>query len=835
MIDHSRNLLFILLALFTFEATSQEIETTRPLKDILDEVSETYGYRFNYALATLEGFEVSPPEASWTFEEVLSFLRRETGLQFSLLPGKIISVNKATLLICGYLRDDMNSPLPYATIRAGTTSTISNEEGFFEIETGRETDLVVIEFLGYREIQRQAGLFPSGDCPVVTMQPEEQRLSEIVLYDYLIRGIDQMGDGSYQIDFSRFSILPGLVETDVLQAVQAFPGIQSVSETVSDLNIRGGTNDQNLLTWDGIKMYQSGHFFGLISLFNPMITQKVSLRKNGTPSSYTDGVSGTIDMETERNLSRDFSGSVGLNFIDVSGFVDTPLGDRSSLQVAARKAINDFVETPTYDQYFSRISQDTEVENNSLNVTNTAKSFDYYDTSLRWLWEPGPADQLRINFIHASNSLQFNENATINSALQTRESRLTQNSIAGGLEYLRKWNTRLSSQIQVYNTDYKLQAVNANIEADQRFLQENKVSETSVRTSVRYALINNWHLNTGYQFIETKITNLDDVDNPIFVRLDAEVLRIHSGFSSLDYASGNGATNIELGLRFSHLDKFRKQLWEPRLSFNQRIFNGFHMEILGELKHQNTSQVINFQNDFLGIEKRRWQLSNDADIPVIEGKQGSLGFSFNRAGWLVNLVGYLKEVEGITAQSQGFQNQYEFSKAVGSYRANGVDALLRKKIGNASTWLSYSYLDTDYRFETLAETAFPSNYEITHSMTLGLAYEWNRLKIAGGLNWHNGKPFTAPDAVTPLANNEVNFGPSNEDRLPYYMRVDLSSSYQFVLGSRLKGQLGMSVWNVLNRENNINVFFRPDGLGGVREFSQGSLGITPNMVLRVFF
>lgn len=61
---------------------------------------------------------------------------------------------------------------------------------------------------------------------------------------------------------AEFGILPGLIEPDILQTVQALPGIKSIDETVSDINVRGGTNDQNLILWNGIKMYQSGHFLG---------------------------------------------------------------------------------------------------------------------------------------------------------------------------------------------------------------------------------------------------------------------------------------------------------------------------------------------------------------------------------------------------------------------------------------------------------------------------------------------------------------------------------------------------------------------------------------------
>jgi len=116
-----------------------------------------------------------------------------------------------------------------------------------------------------------------------------EMLPEVIVPSYIIKGISKLNNGSFEIDFSEFSLLPGLVETDVLRSIQAFPGIQSINENVSNISIRGGSHDQNLILWDGIKMYQSGHFFGLISMYNPQITQQVVLLKNGSDVSYTDG------------------------------------------------------------------------------------------------------------------------------------------------------------------------------------------------------------------------------------------------------------------------------------------------------------------------------------------------------------------------------------------------------------------------------------------------------------------------------------------------------------------------------------------------------------------
>jgi hypothetical protein len=80
---------------------------------------------------------------------------------------------------------------------------------------------------------------------------------------YLTPGLQKYIDGSTVLN-KKFGILPGLVDPDV-QSIQALPGVESTNESIN-INVRGGTNDQNLMLWDNIKMYHSGHFFGLISL-----------------------------------------------------------------------------------------------------------------------------------------------------------------------------------------------------------------------------------------------------------------------------------------------------------------------------------------------------------------------------------------------------------------------------------------------------------------------------------------------------------------------------------------------------------------------------------------
>ena len=659
-------------------------------------------------------------------------------------------------------------------------------------------------------------------------------ITPVVLNSYIVQGINKLSDGSTQLNFNEFSLLPGLIEADVLQSVQALPSIQSIDETVSNINIHGGSNDQNLILWDGIKMYQSGHFFGLISSFHPQITKTASIVNNGTDVAYTDGVSGTIHMKTERTIQPTFKGNVGLNFLSADAFLDIPIGNRSSLQVAGRRSIDDIIRTPTYDTYFNRVTQETEVALNESNTSNSNQDFNFYDTSLRWIYQLSEKDRIRLNFILINNDLTFDETAVLNTVTETRRSSISQNSIAGGISYQRQWNDQWLTELDIYETDYKLKAINANIIQDQRFLQENIVSETGARVNTFYQMNDHWEFNGGYNFIETGVTNLNDIDAPRFRRLNSDVVRTHAGFVQANYKSRYSDLNIKFGGRLNYIDKFSVFIAEPRLNVRKQLGEHFQIELIGEFKHQNTSQIINFQNDFLGVEKRRWQLTDNDSIPILKSKQLAFGISYKNKGWLIDTQAYYKAVDGITAQSQGFTTKYEFDRATGEYDVTGIDVLLRKRVNDITAWLSYSFMDNTYRFDSLEDIEFTSNFDITHAISVGCTYSDKNIDASVGLNYRTGNPTSEPLNDNAILDNTIVYSEANVTRLEDYYRLDASLIWKWDISNAIHSEIGASVWNILNRENFINNYYRIQN-DTINEFSRFSLGTTANFVCRVYF
>lgn len=826
-------LLFIYL--FTFlSLAGQNQQQKIPIKDVLSEIKKSDGIIFNYKSGLLIDVTVFPLPNNLDLSAKIENLEAQTKLVFNRVSDLIYTISKP-VKICGYITDGYSKqPLENATVNGDSGYAVTDENGYFEIELKSSDEVLFIRFIGFKTIERPADTFNLSQCETLTLEEQEELMSTILLKTYLVKGINKKQDWTTSINYDEFSLLPGLIESDVLQTVQALPSVLSADETVSNINIRGGSNDQNLILWDDIKMYQTGHFFGLISSFNPHMTQTASVINNGTDVTYTDGVSGTIHMQTERKLNSEFEGIFGINFLNAELFTDIPIGKKSSLQVSTRKSLDDLVRTPTYNVYFDRVTQETEAQDNTEEVSNSDQEFDFNDVSLRWLYKPTEKDVIRLNFILIDNNLSFNETAVVEEIERTRQSNVTQNSIAFGLNHKRQWNEKFSTIFNIFNTDYELQALNADVLANQLFLQENVVSETNIRLENLFQK-NQWQFNLGYNFIETEIINLNDIDLPRFVRRDEEVLRTHATFGQAWYTNEANDFSIRGGIRANYLPKFKKYIIEPRLSVRKALNDHFEIEALGEFKHQTTSQIVNFQNDFLGIEKRRWQLTDDNEIPILQSKQVSVGGTFSKNGWLLDTKAYYKNVDGITTQSQSFTTKYEFARETGSYDVLGVEFLCRKRFHNISSWLSYSYVNNTYTFEALEETEFPSNFDISHAITLGSTYSSDSWDISAGINYRIGKPTSVPIFGDEIEDETINFDAANQERLRDYLRIDASAIYKFKISKGLRSEVGASIWNISDRENTINNYFRINENNAVDRFSRFSLGLTTNAVFRLYF
>ncbi len=828
---------FLVLNLF-----AQDKGKLVPFKKIIIDIERQHQVTFNYTEDLIANLQINPPKKSLSLDQKLQYLARNTNLSFENIGNKFINIYKKDVeskVICGYVFSSSDKkPIENANISLANKNQVStNSSGYFEFEE-QDKNSFLVSHIGF-VTKRFIGDNPDPkNCFQILLDPEITQLEEIKTTAILASGISKNNDGSFEIKPKKFGILPGLIEPDALQTMQQIPGVNSLDESVSSINVRGGTHDQNLFLWNGIRMFQTGHFFGLISVFNPNLAHTISIYKNGSSAFYGESVSSVVSISSTPETTEKNSFSAGINMINADVYGKYNLSKKSYIEISARKSITDFVETPTYKEYFNKVFQNTTITDFSekQNVDyRSDKKFGFYDATLKYAQKIGSKDQLILDLITIKDNLEVFQSATVYDMNKSENNVLRQQNYGGNLSWIRNWNNFNTTKINVYNSSYELLANQKTTMGDQIVIQENTVNNNGLNLENNHIINSKITLNDGYQFNELGISNLEEVTNPDFYRKVKDVLRTHALILEGKYNDTLSRTYFKVGTRINYIEKFKKFIVEPRVQFSYGISKSMNLEFLGEMKSQNSQQIIDLQKDYFGIEKRRWIISNNNTIPIQRSKQLSINLFYKKNDWLLDIENFYKKVTGITTSSQGFQNQLEFVRTTGDYEIWGAEMLVQKRMNHFLTWLSYTYNHNNYHFPDYEIPVFPNNFELMHSVSWAGIYEKNNFKIALGTKWTSGRPKTSPDiSQIDLTNPVLIYNRPNNTNLHIFSQVNVSSTYKWETDNGIQYKLGISILNILNRKNEISEYYRMTTLtNSIEEVETFALQRTPNVSFRV--
>lgn len=823
--------------------SAQDKENAIPLKNIIIDIEQQHQVNFNYTEENVVNLQLIPPKNSLSLEQKLQYLTERTNLSFENIENKFINIYKKydeTKIICGYVFSGIDKkPIENANIHlTNNTQITTDSNGYFKFEKSSKNNFSV-SHIGFITKKISPGSLDSKNCFKIILEPEITELEEIKTNPILASGISKNIDGSFEIKPKKFGILPGLIESDALQTMQQIPGVNSIDESVSSINVRGGTHDQNLFLWNGIRMYQTGHFFGLISVFNPNLAHTISIHKNGSSAFYGESVSSVVAISSTPETVEKNTISAGINMINADIYAKYNLSKKSYIEVSARKSITDFAETPTYKEYFNKVFQNTTITDFSQDQNidyQSDKKFDFYDATIKYSQKIGIKDQLILDLITIKDNLKVFQSATFNNIVKSENNVLRQQNYGGNLSWKRNWNIFNTTKINIYNSSYELLG-NQTTNGNQKVTQENTVTNNGINLENNHNISPKFSLNNGYQFNEIGVTNLEQVINPEFYRKTKDILRTHALILEGKYNDTVSNIYINAGTRFNYIEKFKKYIVEPRLQFNYGINKNLNIEVLGELKSQTSQQIIDLQKDYFGIEKRRWIITNNTTIPIQRSKQISLTLFYKKNDWLLDIENFYKKVTGITSSSQGFQNQLEFIRITGGYEVLGTEILIQKKMNHFLTWLSYTYNTNNYHFSNYEYPRFPNNFKMEHNVSWAGIYEKNNFKIALGAKWSSGRPKTSPDnSKIDLSNPVLVYNRPNNTNLNIFSQVNLSSTYKWESSNGVQYKLGVSILNILNKKNEISEYYRISNLANsIEEVETFSLQRTPNVSFRVSF
>jgi hypothetical protein len=826
--------LFIFFFLTTFLKVNSQ--TSYSFIDEINQVEKKFDVTFSYIIKNVDKVQIKQQLSDFSsISEVINYLNSETYLEVTQIDQRFISIapKQENIKICGYLLNVNYVPISAAniSISGSNNGAVSDENGKFIIDGLKISDYIEISHLGYKSININVNelMSKNSDCVQLTMLDTNLELNEVFIKNYVANSLSKLEDGTIQLDTKKFDILSGQVEPDLLQTSQILPGIESINESISNINVRGGAGDQNVILWDNIKMYNPTHFFGLISAINPYLTKNISIIKNGTSAKYNDGVSSTILLNTDSNIQKQTSGGFRANLISFDGFITVPIGKNFEFNTSFRKSNNNWINTPTYKSFFNKTFQ-----NNKIGVNSSDSDFNFYDINVSLLFNISEKHNFKLNYIKINNELNYFESIDHNFA-----DKLKQNSDAVGLTYNLKINNKLKAELSGYNTVYSLLSNNYQNNHQQLIIQENEVIESSLKAVLNYSVSDNIFLETGYQLTETGVLNRTNVNDPFYNRIQKNVMLNQALFAEAKYKTDSWF--IRSGIRFNYFSKTKEYTIEPRININYSISNTINLNFKYEAKSQYTSQVIDYLDDFLGVETRRWVMS-DNTIPLLKSSQFSFGGTFKTQNLIIDVSLFHKNVKGVLISGQGFQNQIQDKRINGSQNSEGAEFLLNKRTGKSDFWLSYTFSKNELLFKQLYDKPFPSNNDFRHSFIIGFNYHFNKyINTSISSIIKSANPFTNinKDQETTKNGNTtvVNYDLLNNERLNPYNRIDFSISYNFLNKKAIQSNLKFGILNVLNKKQILNTYYivNSDDTSKAIKLNTESLAFTPNFALTINF
>ncbi|MBC8754319.1 TonB-dependent receptor [Kordia sp. YSTF-M3] len=692
--------------------------------------------------------------------------------------------------------------------------------------------------------------------PKIKKDPLTERtidLDKVLISNYLTTGFSKNVDGAIEAVPKKFQTLPGFVEPDVLQSVQLIPGIQSPDETSTGLNIRGGTPDQNLILWDGIKMYQYDHFFGMISSFNPYLIENVKIYKNAASARYGNHISGVIDIKSHSKIPKKTKIGLGANMIYVDAFVHQPIGEKVAVIASFRRSYSDVFETVTFDEFSEQIFQNTKITDNAgtfndaLSLTNN--TFYFIDFTAKIIAELSENSQLSVSSIVSKNELDFvSQFDEIN---RRTDDDLSINNRGIGVTWKNNWNKKFATKLSVtasrYNFEYIGQELLSNL-FDYETVKKNKVLDVGVHIELEYKL------NTKNAFIggyELSINELDytigkqsDVifDPDFLITSENSKNTVHAIFGEHRFKANDWT--IFTGIRGSYATVINNFFFEPRIHVSKKLNELFNVTLSAERQFQFISQIIELETQNFGLENQVWVAANDHTIPVLRSEQVSIGGNFQYNSWNVDVETYYKKINNLTTLTRGFDLE-NTTLSIGESTITGLDVLVKKRFYNFTSLVSYALTRNEFKFDNLNNTnPFSGNFDIRHYLSLIQSAKFGNLELSLGWRYRTSRPYTLAlglegDTADTV---EIQYGETNGERLQAYHRLDFSAKYELkpFKNKDLKASLGFSLLNMYNQKNILNrsyrvILNRENAEFQLRTIDKISLGRTPNFMLRLEF
>ncbi len=801
----------------------------------LDQIEKSTGITLSYSNKLCFFDARTCPYKEATIEELLNWVFRDCPPDYIEKSNKIIirpvRSRRSKYTISGYVRDaKTNELLIGANIYDLNTylGTTSNNFGFFSLTLPAGEVSFNASYIGYDKYVSSFDL--EKDTVLNIYMVPKAELQEVAVMGVRIPvEIKSTSTGTVDMPIDQIRNMPVFMgEIDVLKSIQMLPGIQSGGEGFSGLYVRGGGPDQNLVLLDDVPVYNVGHLFGLFSIFNADVINKVSIVKGGFPARFGGRLSSVVDIRTYDGDGNKFNGSASIGLLSSGVAVNGPIiKDKLLCSLSFRRTYFDLIAAPF---------QAKRDEKSKYYFFDLNGKISYYmsDKDKFYLSSYWGKDEYRVKY----NTREIGTGDPDDPVRKIKDDR---NSGWGNVIVSSKWNHQFGdkffSNLTAIYSDYRFytsQTQNYQLGERWNYIYQKYFSgirDFGAKLDLDYIPSAKHYLRFGgsytqhsfYPGIDVVVSDIDNISPVDTIYGGNYLTRPEMHLYAEDDFNVTDLLKLNLGIHFSMFNTEHNiyTSFEPRIL--GRMLLSTSVSLKGSFSMM-TQYVHLLRTANVALPTDMWLPVSD-NIKPMRSRQSSLGVEWSISeGLLFSVEGYMKnmmDIHDVKSSSNFFDYSLDWEDMVvsGTGTSKGVELFIHKKSGKLTGWFGYTYSKTMNKFgEINGGKPFPANTDRRHDLSLFMSYKFNK-RVDGGATWvfGSGSPITlpsdkypAPQLPTASYDESVDYNllisERNGYRMPNFHRLDIGFNF------RKEKKWGVRIWsagivNVYGRQNPFFLYF----------------------------
>lgn len=223
----------------------------------------------------------------------------------------------------------------------------TDSRGRYALQARPGQDTLRVSCVGYRPRALPISLRAAD-----SMRIDLSLVSDTLLLDSVIVSAERMAFTSLP-DIGALAVSPREVRNvsgafgDVFRTLQGMPGATSNNEMSAQINVRGGTAEENLILLNGVEVLEPFHLKESpntgVGIFNMDLLKRVLFIPGGFTARYGDRLSAVLDLAYREGNRDQFVGTLDASLSDATVIIEGPLGRRITALASARSTYADYV------------------------------------------------------------------------------------------------------------------------------------------------------------------------------------------------------------------------------------------------------------------------------------------------------------------------------------------------------------------------------------------------------------------------------------------------------------------------------------------------------------